>query len=150
MNNPHFYRARSLWRTARAAAATISVICSLLGGTVATYAADGVLAGASPTPGVTQLTLPNPIWLPGAQGGHLWVADNGLTFCRLDGPPRADGTLSVNISTCDITAKSPAQAALDPSTNADGTRYLYIADDPQAGSRFGAGHVWTVNAAQVP
>jgi hypothetical protein len=129
MNNPHFSRARSLWRTARAAAATISVIGSLLGGTVATYAADGVLAGASPAPGVTQLTLPSPIWLPGAQGGHLWVADNGLTFCRLDGPPRADGTLSVNVSTCDITAKSPAQAALDPSTNADGTRYLYIADN---------------------
>jgi cytochrome c peroxidase len=30
------------------------------------------------------------------------------------------------------------------------TGTLYIADDPQAGSRFGAGHVWTVNAAQVP
>jgi hypothetical protein len=27
---------------------------------------------------------------------------------------------------------------------------LYIADDPQAGKRFGSGHVWTVNAAQVP
>ena len=27
---------------------------------------------------------------------------------------------------------------------------LYIADDPQAGKRFGSGHIWTVNAAQVP
>ena len=27
---------------------------------------------------------------------------------------------------------------------------LYIADDPLAGKRFGSGHVWTVNAAQVP
>jgi cytochrome c peroxidase len=27
---------------------------------------------------------------------------------------------------------------------------LYIADDPLAGQRFGSGHVWTVNAAQVP
>jgi hypothetical protein len=33
----------------------------------------------------------------------------------------------------------------DPLTGA-----LYISDDPMAGQRFGAGHVWTVNAAQVP
>jgi cytochrome c peroxidase len=30
------------------------------------------------------------------------------------------------------------------------TGLLYIADDPMAGKRFGSGHVWTVNAAQVP
>jgi cytochrome c peroxidase len=30
------------------------------------------------------------------------------------------------------------------------TGTLYIADDPQAGKRFGSGHIWTVNAAQVP
>lgn len=33
----------------------------------------------------------------------------------------------------------------DPSTST-----LYIGDDPQAGKRFGSGHVWTVNTAQVP
>jgi len=30
------------------------------------------------------------------------------------------------------------------------TGTLYIGDDPLAGQRFGVGHVWTVNAAQVP
>jgi cytochrome c peroxidase len=30
------------------------------------------------------------------------------------------------------------------------TGTLYIGDDPLAGKRFGSGHVWTVNAAQVP
>jgi hypothetical protein len=30
------------------------------------------------------------------------------------------------------------------------TGTLYIADDPQAGKRFGAGHIWTVNASLVP
>jgi cytochrome c peroxidase len=30
------------------------------------------------------------------------------------------------------------------------TGILYIADDPLAGRRFGSGHIWTINAAQVP
>jgi hypothetical protein len=30
------------------------------------------------------------------------------------------------------------------------TGTLYIADDPLAGQRFAAGHLWTVSAAQVP
>src|SRR5690348_6497852 len=78
-------------------------------------AADAVLYGNRPAAGVTQLTLPAPIWLPGNLGGHIWVGDNGLTFCRVDGPPDpTTGALSVNSSTCDATAKSPSQAVLDP------------------------------------
>jgi hypothetical protein len=130
MNTTHPSRVHAWWRTARGAVAAIGVIGSLLGGTAPTHAADGTLLAATPAPGVTQLTLPSPIWLPGAQGGHLWIADNGLTFCRLDGPPNGTyGTLTVNISTCDTTAKSPGQAVLDPGTNPDGTRYLYISDN---------------------
>lgn len=30
------------------------------------------------------------------------------------------------------------------------TGMLYIGDDPQAGKRFGSGHIWAVNAAKVP
>jgi hypothetical protein len=111
-------------------AAVIALIGSAVTGSVPTHAADGVLYAVTPALGVTQLTLPSPIWIPGASGGHLWIADNGLTFCRLDGPPNATyGTLSVNISTCDTTAKSPAQAVYDPRPNADGTHYIYIADN---------------------
>ena len=114
------------------ASATI-VLAAVLGGSAPANAADGALYANTPVLGVTQLTLPSPIWLPGALGGHLWVADNGLTFCRLDGPPNATyGTLSINVSTCDTTAKSPAQAVYDPRPNADGTHYIYIADNSTA------------------
>lgn len=121
--------ARNL-RWTRFAVAATTLVASVLSGTATTRAADGVLFANTPILGVTQLTLPSPIWLPGALGGHLWVADNGLTFCRLDGPPNATyGTLTVNASTCDITAKSPAQAVYDPRPNADGTHYVYLADN---------------------
>ena len=127
MNNVHRFQPASLWRTARRAVAAITAIGSLLGGTLPTQAADGTLLGANPVAGVTQLTMPSPIWIPGALGGHMWIADNGLTFCRLDGPANANGTLNVNFGTCDTTAKSPAQAAFDPATN-----YVYIADNSTA------------------
>ena len=125
--------ARNLrWRRFAVAAAT--VVASVLSGTASTRAADGVLFANTPILGVTQLTVPSPIWLPGALGGHLWVADNGLTFCRLDGPPNATyGTLTVNASTCDITAKSPAQPVYDPRPNPDGTHYVYLADNSTTG-----------------
>ena len=133
MNIPHSSRLHGLWRTARSAVAALGVIGPLLGGTLPAQAADGVLAGAAPMQGVTQLTLPSPIWLPGALGGHLWIADNGLTFCRWD--PSPSGMLAVNPSTCNTTAKSPAQAVLDPRPILDpfgkdtGKRYVYIADN---------------------
>lgn len=108
----------------------IALIASAVGMTAAAEAADGTLYAAMPVQGVTQLTLPRPVWLPGALGGHLWIADTGLTFCRLDGPPDPTyGTVSANISTCDGTAKAPAQAVYDPRANADGTHYVYIADN---------------------
>jgi hypothetical protein len=110
--------------------AVIALLGSVASGAQPTQAADGTLFAATPALGVTQLTLPSPIWLPGALGGHLWIADNGLTFCRLDGPPNSTyGTMSVNISTCDTTAKAPAQAVYDPRPNPDGTHYIYIADN---------------------
>jgi hypothetical protein len=118
-------------RLMRAFIASMALLGSLLvSSPSASFAADGVLYANRPALGVTQLTLPNPVWLPGSLGGHIWVGDNGLTFCRVDGPPDpTTGTLSVNASTCDTTAKAPAQAVLDPRQNADGTYFVYIADD---------------------
>jgi hypothetical protein len=137
MSNLHPSRLRSRWQMARAALATMTALGSLLGANaLPTQAADGTPYANTPILGVTQLTLPSPIWLPGALGGHLWVADNGLTFCRVDGPPNPTyGTYSVNASTCDTTAKSPAEAVLDPRPildvlgNDTGKRYVYIADN---------------------
>ena len=129
MTTPHPSRASARWRAVRAALSAVGLIGSLLSGhAVPADAADGVLYANTPRLGVTQLTLPHPVWVPGALGGHVWVGDNGLTFCRVDGPA-ADGTYSVNAGTCDVTAKAPAQAVYDARTNPDGTHYIYIADD---------------------
>jgi hypothetical protein len=118
-------------RLYRRLVAAVLVLGSALGvGPTPSQAADAVLYGTRPAPGVAQLTLPQPIWLPGNLGGHIWVSDNSLTFCRVDGPPDpTTGALSVNASTCDATAKAPAQAVLDPRQNADGTYFVYVADD---------------------
>jgi hypothetical protein len=118
----------------RATIATVALLGSLLAGNLgAVHAEDGTLFAPTPPPaGASQLTLPNPIWLPGAApgSGHLWVGDSALTFCRLDGPPNATfGTLSPNASTCDTTALAPSQAVYDARANPDGTHYVYIADD---------------------
>jgi hypothetical protein len=114
--------------------ATIVVLGLLLAGSVAPVRAeDGTLFAPTPAPaGIAQLTLPNPIWLPGAApgSGHLWVGDGTMTFCRLDGPANPTfGTLAPNPSTCDITALTPSQAVYDSRPNPDGTHYIYIADD---------------------
>jgi hypothetical protein len=75
------------------------------------------------------------IFLPGALGGHLWVADeSGL--CRLD--PTPDGLHALNVEVCDPgNVGTPATPSLDPRPNPDGTQYLYI---PEI-DRFSAG-VW--------
>lgn len=112
--------------------AGLALLGSLLGGSAAqVHAEDGTLFAPTPPPaGLTGLTLPNPIWLPGSLGGHLWIGDNALTFCRLDGPVNTTfGTIAPNASTCDITAKAPGQAVYDPRANLDGTHYVYIADN---------------------
>src|SRR5205807_8006510 len=72
MRNPHRFNPDSLWRTARGAVAAMALVGSVFGGALPTQAADGVTAAVPPTPG---FTLPSPIWIPGALGGHLWSAD---------------------------------------------------------------------------
>lgn len=74
------------------------------------------------------------IFLPGALGGHLWAADeSGL--CRID---TVSGVNAINVEICDPgSIGTPASPALDPTTNPDGTRYLYV---PEI-DRFSAG-VW--------
>jgi hypothetical protein len=86
------------------------------------HAADAALYANNVT-ATSQLTLPEPIWLPDASGGHLWVGDSILGFCRID-QPAVGGPGAINPTTCDQTAPKAAQAAFDKTNN-----LLYIADD---------------------
>ena len=39
------------------------------------------------------------LWLPGSLGGHLWVADHALGFCRLDATaPGSTVPLAISIA----------------------------------------------------
>lgn len=96
----------------------------------------------APTPNATApeygsgLTAPHgsvflPDSLPGnTAGGHLWVSDAILGFCRMDGPI-ADGTYkpsTVSLNTCSQFTKKPGQPAYDPAAQADGTHFIYLPD----------------------
>jgi DNA-binding beta-propeller fold protein YncE len=65
-------------------------------------------------------------------GTHTWVTDELFGLCRLD-PSPVDGSLGINLSTCNTTVTSPGQAAFDPTTNA-----IYAADKTSQG----VGAVW--------
>jgi hypothetical protein len=107
-------------------AALVLVGCLLVGQAQPAAAADAILY-ANNVSATAQLTLPQPIWLPDASGGHLWVGDSVFGFCRIDGP--AGGPSAINASTCDQTAPKAAQAAFDKTNN-----LLYIADDSTSAS----------------
>ena len=77
------------------------------------------------------------VWMPGALGGHLWVADNASTFCRMDpnpspgpsNPPTASGAaFALNSSTCNVFVTKPGQPAYDPKPQPDGTHFVYLPD----------------------
>jgi hypothetical protein len=130
-------RQSAVWRSALALLGVLSLVGGLLIVSAGPLqAADGVLYANRPAIGVFQLTLPNPIWLPGSQGGHIWVSDNLLGFCRVDGPPDGtSGALSVNSSTCvALNPKAPGEAIYDPRPNLDGTHYVYLSDNAAAKS----------------
>jgi hypothetical protein len=61
--------------------------------TLALVLLSATFASAAPSSiSASGVTSPSgPLWLPGGLGGHLWVADHALGFCRLDptapGPP---------------------------------------------------------------
>lgn len=70
------------------------------------------------------LTTPvSALWLPGSLGGHLWVSDAVLGFCRLDTAP--DSIIAQpNLATCfKVGGGTAGQAAFDVNTNS-----VYVAD----------------------
>jgi len=84
-------------------------------------------ASAAPTSlSATGVTSPyGTLWLPGSLGGHLWVADHALGFCRLDATAPGSATpLAINSATCNISALSPGQPAFDSATN-----FVYVPDN---------------------
>jgi len=96
-----------------------------------TQAAVGTLVTAP-------LTVPEgTLWLPGNLGGHLWISDHLLGFCRLDPTPTLGGPLTINPATCAgalVAAKAPGQPSFHPATNS-----IYLPDI--AAARGGPG-VW--------
>jgi hypothetical protein len=99
----------------------------MMAGTAAPgQAAAGVVA-------VDGLTLPqNGVWMPGALGGHLWITDNVLGFCRLD-----PGPVLTNCRT--DAAKTPHQAVFDATRN-----IVYVADKSTRSQGVGS---WTFDPA---
>ena len=61
-------------------------------------------------------------------GGHFWDASgNGL--CRIDADAAAPSGFSENAATCDVQAKKPTQAVVDPKTMSTTSNYsVYSAD----------------------
>src|SRR5438105_2785569 len=96
------------------AAAFVAIVASVLvTGVPAAHAATG-------SPFVAGVTFPfNGVWLDSADGGHFWDASgNGL--CRIDKDP-VTGTFSENVATCNVEAKKPTQAVVDPAAMAAAT-----------------------------
>jgi chitobiase/beta-hexosaminidase-like protein len=82
------------------------------------------------------VSLPNDgVWLPGALGGHLWIADGAAGFCRMDANTAvgAPAPFALNSATCDITTTKPGQPAYDPNAQADGTHFVYLPDQSTKG-----------------
>jgi sugar lactone lactonase YvrE len=62
-------------------------------------------------------TNPNgQVWLNGALGGHLWVADHLQGMCRVEGG-------SINGSTCQVAAIAAGEPAYDPNN-----QFVYVPD----------------------
>lgn len=57
-------------------------------------------------------------------GGHLWVTDHALGFCRLDPDAPPATTSSINQSFCNISAVSPGQPTFDSVNN-----FVYVPDN---------------------
>jgi len=83
------------------------------------FASDGTLSASG-------ITSPSgTLYLPGALGGHLWISDHTLGFCRLDATAQGSPTpVAINPATCNIKALSPGQAAFDAANN-----LVYVPDN---------------------
>jgi hypothetical protein len=103
----------------------------------------GIAAAPPPLPSAkvgaiygSGVTLPNDgVWLPGALGGHLWIADGASGFCRMDAnsTPGAAAPFALNPSVCDLSTAKPGQPAYDPHAQADGTHFVYLPDQSTRG-----------------
>jgi chitobiase/beta-hexosaminidase-like protein/Big-like domain-containing protein len=111
-----------LWVCIRAGTMTVALLAVALAATVA-EAANGSLF-------MPQATDPHgEIWLNGALGGHLWLADVLHGFCRMDVDPSTGAvTISSVSNACAHPGQKPSQATLDPIQNPDGTFYVYTCD----------------------
>lgn len=116
---------RSRTKTVGAAAVVLLILCSLL------FLATGqdFASAAAGAAGVSGVTFPfNGVWLDSADGGHFWDA-SGSGLCRVDRDPASTTGFSENVATCDVQAKKPTQAVVDPSTYSVTTPYfVYTAD----------------------
>lgn len=97
---------------------------------VAVAAGVALLVGALPAGAVTSSLYASGVTGPGGlvwMGSHLWVSDDRLGFCRLDGPT-ASGTYTVNPSTCSTAASLPGQVSYQAETG-----FVYVPDAASTG-----------------
>lgn len=96
----------------------ILMVAALFAMTLPSLAADSAISA-------TAVTNPSGVlWLPGALGGHLWIADHAQGFCRLDANAPGSATpLSINSATCNLAALAPGQPDFDSVTN-----FVYVPD----------------------
>ena len=110
----HHWNRRS-WKAVRAGLLTAGLLASSALGTAAPSQAAPGQAFAD------ALTLPQSgVFVPGALGGHVWLADAVNGFCRVD-PQPLGGALLTN---CRVDgARTPQQATYDPVR-----KLVYVAD----------------------
>jgi hypothetical protein len=97
---------------------------------VAVAAGVALLVGALPAGAVTSSLYAAGVTGPGGlvwMGSHLWVSDDRLGFCRLDGPT-AGGTYAVNPATCSTAASLPGQVSYQAETG-----FVYVPDAASTG-----------------
>ena len=107
----------------------------LLLAAIAAIPAIGLAAGGNGTTGVMVLgnrTVPRGVvFIADDLGGHWWASDSGAGsgLCRIDSAPGGNPPWTTNW--CSGTAKGGGQIVVGntPTTAADGSKYIYLADD---------------------
>jgi hypothetical protein len=110
-------------------------------GTAAPDCVGSAVTTCGPTPPPSQVTADlyaygatapkgGVVLLPSDDGGHLWLGDHSQGFCRLDQVP-GTGLHAINSTACDdgTSLGSVGQAIYEPTANADGTHYVYVAQN---------------------
>lgn len=84
----------------------------------------GTFAGAAYAGTITQFA--NGVTAPEGVvkvGNDYWIADHVQGFCRLDATGVADGSVAINVNTCNKSAVAPGQPTYD------GNSFVYVPDD---------------------